>query len=116
MVGRLSVATGEPVADIKRAWEQKESGCRPPPLTRRPIADQPSVQAIEPVYSPNYNGNTKAANERRRAAKEPVAGKRTCNRCGELKDKSDFYVSPSRTGSSDRTARTARGLTAMNAT
>src|SRR5687768_10584646 len=44
MIGRLSMATGVPVADIKRAWELKEAcygGLRP---TRRPIADQPSEQ------------------------------------------------------------------------
>jgi hypothetical protein len=40
MIGRLSVATGVPVAMIKKAWELKESGYGLRPA-RRPVAEQP---------------------------------------------------------------------------
>jgi hypothetical protein len=50
------------------------------------------------VYAPNCTGNIKVANERARAKKEPVPGKRKCNHCGELKDKSEFQVNNPRTG------------------
>jgi hypothetical protein len=41
MIGRLSMATGVPVADIKRAWESKESGYGGLRPTRRLIAEEP---------------------------------------------------------------------------
>jgi hypothetical protein len=40
MIGRLSMVAGVPVADLKRVWELKESGCRAPLPTRRPMADE----------------------------------------------------------------------------
>jgi hypothetical protein len=42
MIGRLSMATGVPVAMIKKAWELKESGYGSRRPTRRPIANDPS--------------------------------------------------------------------------
>jgi hypothetical protein len=100
MIGRVSMATGVPVADIERAWKLKESGHRPPLPTRRPMAEQDqsaTPKAPEPRYAPNYAGNTRAANEPARARKEPVPGKRLCNRCGELKDVDQFQIMNPRT-------------------
>ena len=54
-------------------------------------------KAPEPRYAPNYTGNIKTANDRARAKKEPVAGKRKCNRCGELKDVDQFQIMNPRT-------------------
>jgi hypothetical protein len=68
MIGRLSMATGVPVAMIKKAWELKEAGYGGLQPTRRPIAEQPA-----PVPNPKYDPKAKAANERKRAKKEPVA-------------------------------------------
>jgi hypothetical protein len=62
-----------------------------------PVAARPA-SLPKPRYSPNYHGNTRAANEARRAKKEPVPGKRLCNRCGELKDVTEFQISNPRTG------------------
>jgi hypothetical protein len=88
------------VADIERAWWLKKSGHRPPLPTRRPTVEQDQLattKAPEPRYAPNYAGNTRAANERARARKEPVPGKRLCNRCGELKDVDQFQIMNPRT-------------------
>jgi hypothetical protein len=81
------VVNKEPLGDQEEPRPMDES--RPEPSTNRP--------GRKPRYSPNYDGNTRKANEARRAAKEPVEGMRTCNRCGELKPKSDFNVSSPRT-------------------
>jgi hypothetical protein len=52
MIGRLSIATGVPVA-MEKAWELKESGYGGLRPTRRPVAEQ----VLEPRYAPNYDGN-----------------------------------------------------------
>jgi hypothetical protein len=103
MIGRLSMATGVSVAMIKKGWELKDSGYGGLRPTRRPVAEQPAGPVVtrktpEPRYAPNYNGNTRAANERARSKKEPVPGKRLCSRCGELKPKNEFNMSNPRTG------------------
>jgi hypothetical protein len=68
MIGRLSMATGVPVAGIKRAWVLKEScygGLLP---TRRLVAEQPAPM---PSPNPNYHAKARAANERKRRRKSP---------------------------------------------
>ena len=105
MIGRLSIATGVPVAMIKKAWELKESGYRPPLPTRRPTVEataEPSVtEAPAPArqYKPGYHPNSRARNEARRAQKEPVPGKRICSgKCGQLKKLDEFAMKNKRTG------------------
>jgi hypothetical protein len=119
-IQRAAIAVGVPIDVIRRAWAGDGRHAQldttlvatgddlPPTASPSPspagnsTADEvenPAPQADpEPRYAPNYNGNTRAANEKRRAAKEPVAGKRLCNRCGELKGKSEFNISKPRTG------------------
>jgi hypothetical protein len=46
MIGRLSTATGAPVATIKKAWERKDSGHDVVRLIRQPIAEEPTAEAI----------------------------------------------------------------------
>ena len=104
MIGRLSIATGVPVADIKRAWELKESGYRPPLPTRRPVdgaaeAAVPEDPVPRPQYKPGYHPASRARNEARRAEKEPVPGKRICSgKCGQMKNLGEFAMKNKRTG------------------
>ena len=44
MIGGLSMATGVPVAEIKRAWELKESGHESQLPSRSPIAHDPTTK------------------------------------------------------------------------
>jgi hypothetical protein len=39
---------------------------------------------VQPVYALNYTPKMRAANEAKRARKEPAPGKRACSRCGDL--------------------------------
>jgi hypothetical protein len=106
MIGRLSMATGVPVAMIKKAWELKQSGHRPPVPTRRPVVDATAEAtrsgepaAPKPQYKPGYHPNSRARNEAPRAEKEPVPGKRICSgKCGQLKNLDEFAVKNKRTG------------------
>jgi hypothetical protein len=80
MIGRLSTATGAPVATIKEGVGAEGFGAhgvvRP---IRRPIAEEPTVEAMartapEPRFARNYTGNMRAANEVSPATKERVLG------------------------------------------
>jgi hypothetical protein len=67
MIGRLSMATGVPVADIKPAWELEGAGYGGAPPSRRPIADQGAVPRSHPMpHLPLRNrGSTAWGYERR---------------------------------------------------
>lgn len=45
-----------------------------------------------PRYKPGYGCNFRAENERRKAKKEPLPGKRICGRCRALKDLDQFNM------------------------
>jgi hypothetical protein len=66
--------------------------------SRRPTGGENTVAPLEPGYSPNYNHNSKAVNERRRAKEEPIPGGRICSRCRELKELEAFAIKDKRTG------------------
>jgi hypothetical protein len=111
VIARAAAAVGVPVALVRQKWAV--DGLATVPFNGTLVADDHEPPSADPVvtpvtsrpapsprprYAPNYHGNTRAANEARRAAKEPVPGKRLCNRCGELKDKLEFNISKPRTG------------------
>ena len=98
-LARASAAVGVPVSLVRQIWASH--GVTTVPLDKTLVASGDDLVPLakpKPVYAPNYGGNTKAANERARAKKEPVPGKRLCSICGELKPKSQFNVSKPRTG------------------
>jgi hypothetical protein len=94
VIARASAAVGVPVALGREKWAV--DGLATVPFDGTHVAEVHEMP--EPRYAPNYGGNTRAANERARAKKEPVPGKRLCNRCGELKDVANFHLMNSRTG------------------
>ena len=97
VIARGAAAVGVPVELIRRSWAT-QTGVKPDRTLAAGGDDLVPRAKPEPRYAPNYNGNTRAAHEKRRAAKEPVPGMRTCCRCGELKPKAEFNVSNPRTG------------------
>jgi hypothetical protein len=117
MIGRLSMATGVPVAMIKKAWELKESGHRPPLPTRRPIDeasgsvrveppsghDPAAAQTTSPEWLDRMTPAQRALRDRRKAAKEPVEGMRLCSshwhEGDRLIPRTEFSVKDQRTGS-----------------
>jgi hypothetical protein len=54
VIGRLSMATGVPVAMIKKAWELKESGYGVVRPSRRPTVGESADVLARPVHAPNY--------------------------------------------------------------
>jgi hypothetical protein len=95
MIGRLSMATGVPVADIERAWQLKESGRRPSLPARRPVAEQPSNERAEqpaPVVVPSRKPQGVAAhrNATRTAAAYPTPDTRRCSKCEVVKAVDEF--------------------------
>ena len=97
VIARAAAAVGIPVELVRQSWAMP-STVTPDKTLVAGGDDLVPLAKPKPVYAPNYNGNTKAANERKRARKEPVPGKRLCNKCGELKPKSEFNVSKPHTG------------------
>jgi hypothetical protein len=98
-IGRLSMATGVPVAMIKKAWESKEAGYGGLRPTRRPIADQRSeppapvtpVTPPAPVRKPaKPQGAAAHRNATRTAAVHPEPGKRRCATCKLVKPLEEF--------------------------
>lgn len=103
MIGRLSIATGVPVAMIKKAWESKEAGYGGLRPTRRPIADQPREQpAVEPVMPEEPpapppvrmpakpQGGAAHRNSTRTAAAYRQPGMRRCSKCEAVKSVDEF--------------------------
>jgi hypothetical protein len=68
MIGRLSMATGVPVATIKKAWELKEWGYRPSLPTRRSMVEQDRL-VTQKLPSLDMTRTTAATYERRTSAR-----------------------------------------------
>ncbi len=96
VIARAAAAVGIPIELVRRSWATRSAAT--PDRTLVASGDDLVVRAKpKPVYAPSYAGNIKTANERARAKKEPVPGRRKCNRCGELKDLDQLQIMNPRT-------------------
>jgi hypothetical protein len=109
VVARAAAAVGVPVALVREKWALDGLATVPFDGTLVAQDQEPSpVPTVTPMpsrtgalagprHKPNYGGNFRAENERRRAKKEPVPGKRICGRCGEMKNLDQFNIKNKRT-------------------
>jgi hypothetical protein len=104
-----AMAVGVPVPLIRETWALVKA--RRSPLDKKPVTDGPTLvpmpppepepeaqpEAPVPAHSPKYATGARKYNEAKRAAKEPMPGKRICAHCNELKPKSQFATKNKRT-------------------